>query len=277
MKEPSENSSTSETGTTHRGPRPRSAAAPGNPCAIDGNPLNPGDRCPRGPGVAPLRRGPRLSIEQAGLAAGSGWRGVFLAATLGLVLLCGGSEAAAGVGAPSPSTAPRPVILIPGLMGSILEHQDTGHRVWGSYFRMRFVSPHRGLVDPTRDGLELPTASTTMRDNRDALIPAGLLERMTLIPYVVSVPVYRRWVKLFTDQGYVSGDIRHPRKGDTCFVVRYYLLYGAADVLDHNGVPTPNSREVSLAVGRSIPSLRMIPTSRARASGRSAELPMAVA
>lgn len=186
--------------------------------------------------------------------------------------------------ASSVSTAPRPVILIPGLMGSILERQDTGRKVWGSYFRMRFVSPHRGLVDPTHDGLELPTASTTMRDNRDALVPAGILERMTLIPHFLSVPVYRRWVKFFAGQGYVVGDIRQPRKGDTCFlfdydwrrdlvesaqslaeridairlayddpkleidlvahsmgglIVRYYLLYGAVDVLDLVAPPPP--------------------------------------
>jgi hypothetical protein len=57
------------------------------------------------------------------------------------------------------------VIIIPGLMGTELERSDTGKKVWGNYFDLTFGSPHRGLVDPRFDGLELPTSSRTMRDN----------------------------------------------------------------------------------------------------------------
>jgi len=31
-----------------------------------------------------------------------------------------------------------------GLLGSVLEQQDTHHQVGGNYFRLSFASPHRG-------------------------------------------------------------------------------------------------------------------------------------
>lgn len=90
-------------------------------------------------------------------------------ALLAALILIGGSSRA--------WAAPRrPVILIPGLPGSVLERQDTHNQVWGNYFRLSFASPHRGLVDPTHDGLELPTASTNLREHLDSLVPTGLLE-----------------------------------------------------------------------------------------------------
>ncbi len=232
-----------------------------------------------GPGPGRFQR--RLAIH---LPIPAGWRYAALAVTLLIALPIGWVDSLAGGRASSPSPAPRPVILIPGLLGSILEQEDTGRRVWGSYFQMRFVSPHRGLVDPAHDGLELPTASTTLRDNRDGLVPGGLLEHMVLIPRVLSVRAYWSWVRSFTRRGYVHGDIRQPHKGDTCFVfdydwrrdlvesaqalaerieairsvngdpdlkvdlvahsmggliLRYYLLYGASDVLDGRAQPVP--------------------------------------
>lgn len=135
-------------------------------------------------------------------------------ALLAALILIGGSSRA--------SAAPRrPVILIPGLLGSVLERQDTRRQIWGNYFRLSFASPHRGLVDPTYDGLELPTASTNLRDNRDSLVPTGLLERMTLIPHLLSVKVYAGWVESFQRAGYRLGDIEHPTQGDDCFVFSY--------------------------------------------------------
>lgn len=116
---------------------------------------------------------------------------------------------------------PRPVVIIPGLMGTVLEQKDTGRRVWGDFLQLRALSPHRNLLDPSRDGLELPTTSTNLRENRDSLVPGGLLERMTIIPHLLSVRVYRRWVKILSSQGYGAGDIDHPRKGDKCFVFFY--------------------------------------------------------
>ncbi|MBI1951163.1 MAG: hypothetical protein HYS34_07355 [Acidobacteria bacterium] len=232
-----------------------------------------------GPGPGRFQR--RLAIH---LPIPARWRYAALAVTLLIALPIGWIDSLAGGRASSSSPAPRPVILIPGLLGSILEQEDTGRRVWGSYFQMRFVSPHRGLVDPAYDGLELPTASTTLRENRDGLVPGGLLEHMVLIPHVLSMRAYWSWVKFFTRRGYVQGDIRQPRKGDTCFVfdydwrrdlvesaqalaerieairsaygdpdlkvdlvahsmggliVRYYLLYGASDVLGGHAPPVP--------------------------------------
>ncbi len=138
-----------------------------------------------------------------------------------LLLLAAPVAAAANKTEAPPPAPPRPVIIIPGLMGTMLEQKDTGRRVWGSLFQLRALSPHRNLLDTSRDGLELPTTSTNLRENRDSLVPAGLLERMTVIPHVLSVRVYRRWVEILSSQGYGDGDIDHPRKGDKCFVFSY--------------------------------------------------------
>lgn len=116
---------------------------------------------------------------------------------------------------------PRPVIILPGLMGTELERSDTGKKIWGNYFDLSFGSPHRGLVDPRFDGLELPTTSTTMRDNRDSVVPLGILERMTVVPKLISVDAYGHWLKILAAAGYTNGDIEHPRKGDNCFVLAY--------------------------------------------------------
>lgn len=115
----------------------------------------------------------------------------------------------------------RPVIIIPGLMGTVLERQDTHRQIWGNYFRLSFASPHRGLIDPTYDGLELPTTSTNLHENRDSLIPTGLLERMTIIPHLLSVTVYANWVQILERAGYRPGDIDHPAKGQDCYVFFY--------------------------------------------------------
>jgi pimeloyl-ACP methyl ester carboxylesterase len=113
------------------------------------------------------------------------------------------------------------VVIIPGMMGTVLEQKDTGRRVWGNLLQLRALSPHRNLLDPSHDGLELSTTSTNLRENRDSLVPGGLLERMTIIPHFLSVGVYRRWVTILSSQGYRDGDINHPRKGDNCFVFFY--------------------------------------------------------
>lgn len=132
-----------------------------------------------------------------------------------LLPLAGASDALAG--------SRRPVIIIPGLMGTVLERQDTHRQIWGNYFRLSFASPHRGLVDPTHDGLELPTTSTNLRENRDSLVPTGLLERMTIIPHLLSVTVYANWVQILQRAGYRTGDIDHPAKGQDCYVFFYEL------------------------------------------------------
>ncbi len=116
---------------------------------------------------------------------------------------------------------PRPVIILPGLMGTELERSDTGKKAWGNYFDLTFGSPHRGLVDPRFDGLELPTSSTTMRDNRDSIVPSGILTRMTIVPKLISVDAYSRWLRILGEAGYTNGDIEHPRPGDNCFVLAY--------------------------------------------------------
>lgn len=116
---------------------------------------------------------------------------------------------------------PRPVIIIPGLFGTILEQKNTGRKIWGSYFARSAVSLQRSLGGDRYDGLDLPTTSTTLLDDRDSIVPAGLLQRETIIPHLLSINVYRRWVRTLGHAGYHDADITHPKKGDTCFVFFY--------------------------------------------------------
>lgn len=184
--------------------------------------------------------------------------------------------------APAP---PRPVIVIPGTMGSVLVREGSERRVWGTLTQLRFLSPHRGIVDPRYDGLELPTASTVPSENRDSIVAHGVLKRFSIFPRFLSVKAYQGLIRLLERHGYVLGDIEHPTANATCYlfaydwrrdiaesaaglaravervrsvapgperrvdlvahsmgglVARYFLRFGARDVLGTDPVPPPS-------------------------------------
>jgi hypothetical protein len=90
------------------------------------------------------------------------------------------------------------------------ERQDI---VWGVL--ANFTGPAR------TDELSLPIDSTDLRENRDSLIPAGLLDHITIIPGLVEMQLYTRFLKTMKNHGYVIGDINHPRPGDNFFIFYY--------------------------------------------------------
>ncbi len=107
-----------------------------------------------------------------------------------------------------------PVILIPGTSRTKLGRGENGPIVWGN-FRNFFRFCHR------RD-LILPIDSTNLRENRDDLIPRGLVEKFTIIPFVYGVYTHKKFLdRMQHIGGYQLGDMDKPKPGDNFFVFGY--------------------------------------------------------
>lgn len=116
------------------------------------------------------------------------------------VLLLGMSQfVAAQTATPSPSPAigKRPVIVIPGIMGSRLSNSDTGESVW--------VSIRRSKVDDLR----LPM-SPNIAANKDKLVANQILEKIKILKFLPQISVYEGGIKFLETSGYKRGDWETP-------------------------------------------------------------------
>ncbi len=170
----------------------------------------------------------------------------------------------------------HPLIVIPGLMGSRLISSETGEEVWGADLWTLLTG--RGL-----ERLDLPIASPHFRENRDDLVPAGvirtapgwdfygrLIDTLTTAGGYTCVPatgvgpeadcVLFAWdwrrdlVEAAAELDRLVGRVRAVR-GDPglqvdlvahsagAMVARYFLRFGGRDVLDRE----PAEVEVDLA------------------------------
>jgi pimeloyl-ACP methyl ester carboxylesterase len=106
----------------------------------------------------------------------------------------------------------RPIILIPGMLGSELINAKTGERDWPSLFRS------------DDEGSSLPL-SPDLPANRDDLIAGGLVETLRFGKVLPEVNVYRDLLKALQDYaGYEAGDwVNPPPNGDadTFYVFAY--------------------------------------------------------
>ena len=104
----------------------------------------------------------------------------------------------------------RPVILIPGILGSELINPKTGEKVWPSAFRT------------SREGLPI---SRDLEANRDELIPGKIVETAKLAKLLPEVYVYRDLLEaLRRYAGYREGDWENPGVDgdrDTFYVFAY--------------------------------------------------------
>ena len=104
----------------------------------------------------------------------------------------------------------RPVIVIPGILGSELINPKTGERVWPSAFRT------------SQEGLPI---SPNLEANRDDLIPGKIVETAKLARLLPEVYVYRDLLEaLRRYAGYREGDWENPAADgdrDTFYVFAY--------------------------------------------------------
>jgi pimeloyl-ACP methyl ester carboxylesterase len=108
------------------------------------------------------------------------------------------------------TTGKRPVIVIPGILGSELINPKTGEKVWPSAFRTE------------EEGLPI---SPNLSDNRDDLVPGKILETVKLAKVLPEVYVYRDLLEaLRRYAGYRQGDWENPSADDdrdTFYVFAY--------------------------------------------------------
>lgn len=106
----------------------------------------------------------------------------------------------------------RPVIVIPGVLGSSIVNSRTGEVVWPSVFRSDV------------DGLSLP-ATPDLAGNRDGLVAARIVEAARLARVAPEVYVYHHLLRALEDYGgYREGDWEDPPEGgdaDTFYVFAY--------------------------------------------------------
>ncbi|HJS23515.1 MAG TPA: hypothetical protein VJ751_04030 [Pyrinomonadaceae bacterium] len=107
-------------------------------------------------------------------------------------------------------TGKRPVIVIPGILGSELINPKTGETVWPSAFR---TSQERLPISPD------------LNANRDDLVPGKIVETVKLARVLPEVYVYRDLLEaLRRYAGYHQGDWENPEAGayqDTFYVFPY--------------------------------------------------------
>lgn len=107
-------------------------------------------------------------------------------------------------------TGKRPVIVIPGILGTELINPKTGETVWPSAFRT------------SQEGLPI---SPDLAANRDDLVPGKIIETVRLARLLPEVYVYRELLEALRDYaGYRDGDWENPGAGghqDTFYVFAY--------------------------------------------------------
>jgi pimeloyl-ACP methyl ester carboxylesterase len=109
-------------------------------------------------------------------------------------------------------TGKRPVIVIPGILGTELVNSETGEKVWPSIFRS------------SDDGLELPLGADLL-SNRDKLVPKNIITTLRLSRLVPEVYIYHDLLGALKKYGgYREGDWDAPTADgdrDTFYVFAY--------------------------------------------------------
>ncbi|HKS30160.1 MAG TPA: hypothetical protein VJS44_20215 [Pyrinomonadaceae bacterium] len=109
-------------------------------------------------------------------------------------------------------TGKRPVIVIPGILGTELINSETGEKVWPSIFRS------------SDDGLELPLRGD-ITESRDKLVPKKIITTLRLSRLVPEVYIYHNLLGALKNYGgYREGDWDNPATDgdrDTFYVFAY--------------------------------------------------------
>src|SRR5262249_39437882 len=99
----------------------------------------------------------------------------------------------------TPAKEKRPVIFIPGVLGSRLKNSVNDENVW--------VNIRRSKTDDMR----LPM-SPNITANKDDLVPDGVIDKIKIIKYFPKISVYQGVVDFLQGAGYQAGDWDDPKK-----------------------------------------------------------------
>jgi hypothetical protein len=115
-----------------------------------------------------------------------------------------------------------PVILVPGITGSVLQDAETGKVLWGT--GVRLLAPRdRGysLALPIAPVAPVPPIlEDASRGAKDAVTAPGVLHHIGLLG-LAKKPIYGPIFDLMEANGYQVGDLAAPRPGDTFFAFPY--------------------------------------------------------
>ncbi len=110
-------------------------------------------------------------------------------------------------------TGKRPLIIIPGILGSELVNKDTGEKVWLNF------SEAKG------DGLSLPI-SPDLTKNRDNLIPKQILKTVKVSRFLPEISIYQTLIDAVERHGgYTEGDWENPDVAKVEFDKYYVFAY----------------------------------------------------
>jgi len=107
-------------------------------------------------------------------------------------------------------TGRPPIIIVPGIMGSILTNQKTGQKVWPT-------------LDPKDNELRLPI-SPDIKSNRSNIVATEVVGSAKLAPFFSEVHVYQGLIDSLAKNGYRLGNINNPSKDgdrDTIYLFPY--------------------------------------------------------
>lgn len=107
----------------------------------------------------------------------------------------------------------RPIIIIPGILGSELVNSETKERVWIN------------LSAAKTDGLSLPI-SPNLAQNRDKLVATRIIERATISSFLPDVSIYEALIQAVERYGgYAKGDWENPDAGSGALDKYYVFAY----------------------------------------------------
>ena len=115
----------------------------------------------------------------------------------------------------------NPIIIIPGIKGSQLVDPVTEKVIWGKIFDLEVVDPHKALIKPDKDGIELPIDKRPITANRDRIVPTSILTKYKLINHIAEIEAYQGLMEVFTQCGLSEGDIQQCTINDNLYLFAY--------------------------------------------------------
>lgn len=106
-------------------------------------------------------------------------------------------------------TGKNPIIIIPGISGSVLVNSKNGKTVWFAVRRDK------------DDDLRLPMTSANLARNRDSLIPKDIIREVKLPGILPDVEVYQGLIDSLKARGFAEGDWNKPQAADVFYVFPY--------------------------------------------------------